>query len=86
MSRTTQGAAAGRFGCAGTSGAADLTCFRGALTVAEAIDDRAAGQAVEGVGIHRVTAQEVAAEGFVLSIERSAVRPGVRTSHVLRDV
>ncbi len=27
MSRTTQGAAAGRFGCAGASGAADLTVF-----------------------------------------------------------
>ena len=40
--------------------AAPLTSlFRGALTVAQAIDDRAAGQAVKGVGIHRVTVQEV---------------------------
>ena len=79
-------AVAGLLGRAVASGRADPSLFRWTLAIAEAVNDGTPRQAVKGFGIHVVTVQEVAAEGFVVPIECSAARPGVRTRHVLRDV
>src|SRR5262249_50456344 len=46
----------------------------------------ASRQAVESIGIHVVTIEEIAAESFTVSIECGAARTRLGTRHVLRNV